>query len=241
MSDDRLELERLLRAKAAEIPSYHAAPGPMLARARWRVVRNAVSSVLAAGLLVAAVAFGLATLGPLGGSNGVRPGGTPGGHSPAPSRSCVAANLRATASLGGAAGSVEGSIDITNTGAGPCTLEGRPVLALFDSSGSRVAVRTVDVAPQWSADGRPAPPGWPVVRLRPGQAASVRVRWSNACPQLSGSVRLTIDLGRGRGTLGSTPSLAPPPCNGASEPSTLEVGPYEPIGLSQRGYPNTQG
>jgi hypothetical protein len=127
-------------------------------------------------------------------------------------------------------GSVEGSIRLTNVGAGTCTLSGRPTVSIFSSTGHDVAPQVTEGEPQWQADGAPEPAGWPVVSLQPGSAASVRVRWSNACPQLSGPASWKLDLGNGGGTLdvsGADASFVPP-CNGPSEPSTLEVGPFEP-------------
>ena len=127
-------------------------------------------------------------------------------------------------------GSVEGSIRLTNVGAGTCTLSGRPTVSIFSSTGHDVSPQVTEGEPQWQADGAPEPAGWPVVSLQPGSAASVRVRWSNACPQLSGPASWKLDLGKGGGTLdvsGADASLVPP-CNGPSEPSTLEVGPFEP-------------
>ena len=84
--------------------------------------------------------------------------------------------------------------------------------------------------PQWKANAAPQPQGWPVVSLQPGSVASVRVRWSNSCPQLSGPVSWKIDLGNGAGTVDASSADASfvPPCNGPTDPSTLEVGPFEP-------------
>src|SRR5438094_260976 len=67
-------------------------------------------------------------------------------------------------------------------------------------------------------------------RVARNAVASVRVRGSNACPQLSGPVSWKIDLGNGAGTLDPSSADASfvPPCNGPTEPSTLEVGPFEP-------------
>lgn len=233
MNDDLRKLKDVLRNRAAEVPYLREVPHRMLVRARRRIVRNALSSVVAAGLIVAGASVGLASLGSLRSSNHVIPGDSSGVHSsaPAPSTpSCVAADLQATAALRGAAGSVVGSIDLSNLSGQTCTLEGRPFLTLFGSAGHEVSVHVVDVAPQWQADGASPPDGWPVVSLRPGSAASIRVRWANACPQLTGPALWRVDLGNGSGTLdvSGADTTYPPPCNGAGEPSTLEVGPFEP-------------
>jgi hypothetical protein len=229
MNDDLTRLENVFRERAAEVPSLQLMPTTMLARARRRIVRNALVSVVAAGLIVAGASVGLAGLGALRGPNGVVPRGHSSSPPPASTRSCVGADLRATASLQGAAGSVVGSIDLTNLAAGTCTLEGRPILTLFSSPGHQVKVRVVPGAPQWRADGASAPRGWPVVSLRPGSAAAIRVRWTNPCPQLTEPALWKVDLGRGKGALDVLgAAISPPPCNGPTIPSTLEVGPFEP-------------
>jgi uncharacterized protein DUF4232 len=229
MNDHLTELDRVLQAKAAEVPQFQHPPQKMLARARRRIIRNALSSVVVAGIFVVGIS-GLAGLRTL--PERVPPASS-GPHplTPAPSSpSCTAAELRATARLEGAAGSVLGSIDLTNLGDRTCTLTGRPTVMLFDPAGHEVSVHVVPVSPQWQADGASPPDGWPVVTLGPGSAAAIRVRWANACPQLSDPVRWNVDLGGGMGTLdvSGADAIFPPPCNGPTEPSTLEVGPFEP-------------
>lgn len=227
MNEDLDRLERELRERAAEVPYLQKAPRTMLARARRRVARNALSSVVAVGLIVAGASAGLGALR----SNGVGPASNGPTHSPAPApstTSCLAADLRATAALQGAAGSVLGSIDVTNVGAATCTLTGQPTLRLSSSAGNELSVQVVNVVPQWQADGKTPPPGWPVVSLRPGSAAAIRVRWSNACPQLSNPASWSVELGDGSGAVSGADTISLPPCNGPAEPSTLEVGPFEP-------------
>jgi Protein of unknown function (DUF4232) len=227
MDDDLRQLERVLRDRAAEVPQVQDVPPAMVARARRRVARNAVVFVLGAAVIVVGASAGIATLGAQHGPGVAIPGDT---GSSAPSTACAAPDLRAGVSLDGAMGSVEGSIGLTNVGGATCTLSGRPTVSIFNSQGDEVALQVTASEPQWQADGAPEPAGWPVVSLRPGSAASVRVRWSNACPQLSGPASWKLDLGNGGGTLdvsGADASLVPP-CNGPSEPSSLEVGPFEP-------------
>ena len=225
MDDDLNQLEQVLRDRAAEVPHVQDVPPTMLMRARRRVARNAVASVLGAVLIVAGASAGLANL---HGSGGTLPE-SPGPVAP-PSTGCAASDLQGTVSLEGAMGSVEGSIDLTNVGGATCTLTGRPAVSIWNSQGQAVAVQVAASEPQWKANAAPQPQGWPVVSLQPGSAASVRVRWSNACPQLSGPVSWKINLGNGAGTLGASSADASfvPPCNGPTEPSTLEVGPFEP-------------
>jgi hypothetical protein len=222
MNDDPMDLEHVLRDRAAEVRYLQEAPPNMLVRARWRIVRNALSSVVAAGLVVVAVSAGLGSL------------RTPNTQVPATSTptqstlSCTAADLRATAALEGAAGSVEGSIDVTNLSEETCTLEGQPTVTLFSSAGQELSVLVQPVDPQWEVDGASPPEGWPVVRLRPGSAAAVRVRWMNPCPQLEDPALWRVELPGGRGTLDVSRADAIPPCNGTAQPSKLEVGPFEP-------------
>lgn len=223
MNDNLTELERAMRARAAEVPSLLEPPATMLARARRRMARNALTAVVAIGLIVVGASAGFAGLGAFGGPDHQRPAGHPGG----PIRSCAADDLHAQATLGGAAGSVVGAIDLRNAGTRVCTLTGRPIVGIEDPAGHPVSVRVNRVESRWQADGAPRPSGWPIVRLRPGSVAAIRVAWSNACPQLRNRATWSVDLGGGKGTL-VVGGVSPPPCNGATEPSTLEVGPFEP-------------
>jgi hypothetical protein len=228
MYDDLRELERVLRDRAAEVPHIQMAPPKMLARARRRVVRNGLVTVVAVAVIVVGASAGLASLGALRGSN-QGPATNP--STPVPAISpCTAGDLRATAALGGAAGSVEGSIRLTNFSSKTCTLNGRPTLQVLSSATHPLQVQVIDVAPQWQADKSPAPHGWPVVRLRPGGVAAIRVSWSNECPQLTAPALWKVNLGNGKGTLDvfGADGASPPPCNGPGEPSTLQVGPFEP-------------
>jgi uncharacterized protein DUF4232 len=227
MDDELTQLERVLTDRAAEVPQVQDVPSTMVARARRRVARNAVVFVLGAAVIVVGASAGLANLGAQHGPGVAIPGDS---GSSAPSTACTAADLRAEVSLDGAMGSVEGSIGLTNAGGGTCTLSGQPTVSIFSSTGREVPLQVTESEAQWQVDGTSQPEGWPVVRLQPGSAASVRVRWSNACPQLSGPASWKLDLGNGGGTLdvsGADVSFVPP-CNGPSEPSTVEVGPFEP-------------
>lgn len=228
MNDDRTKLEQLMRDRAAEVPHRQDAPPQMLGRARRRIVRNTLASVVAAGLIVAGASAGLAGLGALHGPR----------HSlasqptspPTSTLACTAGDLRAFASWQGAMGSVLGPIELTNHTAAACTLQGRAVVRLTSAAGDPLSPQVVAVPPQWKVDRKAAPHGWPLVTLRPGATAAIRISWSNECPQLSSPARWTVDLGGGRGTLvvASTTGSFPPPCNGTAEPSILEVGPFEP-------------
>jgi len=222
MDDDLTTLEQVLRDRGAEVPHLQQAPPRMLVRARRRVVRNAVASAVAAGIVIVGASAGLAGL--RASSTGV------GGPTPTPSTSCTAGDLQAAANLDGAAGSLVGSIDVTNHGDRTCTLEGRPSVTLTGPSGSLLSLEVQEVDARWQVEQTPRPAGWPVVTLGPGAAASVRIDLSNVCPQLDGPPRWTIDLMNGRGTLEVAGADSIPTCNGAAEPSTLNVGPFEPRG-----------
>ena len=140
MDNDLEELEHVLQDRAAEVPFVADVPTTMLARARRRIARNAVSTVAAVGLLVVGASAGLAGMGLLGAPAKV-PSTSP--SVAAPSDACLAADLQAAPALDGAAGSVVGSIRFTNAGASTCTLQGRPTIALFGSGdvGGPVPVR----------------------------------------------------------------------------------------------------
>src|SRR5207247_9234068 len=129
-----------------------------LGRARRRVARNALASVLGAVLIVAGASAGL---GALHGPGGTLPGTS--GSSAPPSTACAASDLQGTVSLEGAMGSVEGSIDLTNVGGATCTLTGRPAVSIWNSQGQAVAVQGAASEPQGKADAAAQPQGWPVV------------------------------------------------------------------------------
>src|SRR6476660_3225245 len=102
MDDDRTQLERVLRERAAEVPQVQDVPPTMVARARRRVARNAAAFVLGAAVSVVGASAGLANLGTQHGP-GVASRGDSG--SSAPASACAAPDRRAEVSLGGAMGS----------------------------------------------------------------------------------------------------------------------------------------
>ncbi|HET7483409.1 MAG TPA: DUF4232 domain-containing protein [Actinomycetota bacterium] len=249
------ELRALLRAKANEVPSYDEVPRRLTRRVRRRIARNAVVltatvAVIAGGAFTGVRA--LTTAGPAGIGPATTPSASPtptpsATHSsPAPTSptspspaACTASQLRAVGLLEGAAGSREGAIGVTNLSDRPCTLEGTPTIALFDENQQPIdsGVEFSSSPPGWVVDGSSEPRGWPVVTLAPGKGtASVRIRWSNWCPQgrptplwrmvLHGNGRLDEDAG----TLDvyGLDAAEAPPCNGPGQPSTIEVGPFEP-------------
>jgi hypothetical protein len=223
MDDDLTTLEQVLRDRAAQVPHLQEAPPRMLVRARRRVVRNAVTSAVAAVIVIVGASAGLAGL-------RASSSGLGGGSTPTPSTSaCKASDLRVTANLDGAAGSLVGSIDLKNHGDLTCTLEGWPTISISDAFGYQLTPQVIDADPQWKVDGASVPGSWPIVSLRSFEVGAIRIRWTNPCPQLMHGAFFTVDLGNGTGTL-QVFVPDPPSCNGASEPSRLEVGPFEPGG-----------
>ncbi|HXJ66653.1 MAG TPA: DUF4232 domain-containing protein [Actinomycetota bacterium] len=154
------------------------------------------------------------------------------GPSPSPSATarvaaCTDGQLRAVGVMDGAAGSMEGTIDLTNFSGTTCSLQDRPNLDIKAGDATRSIVFIPSPA-GWQADAQPAPAGWPVVTLAPGDTASVRIRWSNWCPQGSPAPLWYVEI-LGSGEVPVTNGMEqPPPCNGPSQPASVEVGPFEP-------------
>jgi uncharacterized protein DUF4232 len=227
--DDRIR--GLLREKADGVPPHLEVPGSLLRRARRRLALNA----LAAGITVVVVVVGaLAGARVLGASDRrITTGRTSPSIRTTPSgpAACTSAQLRAVGSLQGAAGSVEGAIVLTNLSAQPCTVEGRPAVDVLDPNLAPITagIRFLPSPAAWKVNGSPRPAGWPLVTLAPGDAASVRLRWSNWCPvgRAGPLWRVRIPGGGTVDVVDGMDALPPPPCNGSSQPSTIEVGPFE--------------
>jgi hypothetical protein len=146
--------------------------------------------------------------------------------------SCTSGQLRAIGSLEGAAGSREGVIDLSNFSDMPCTLQGNPEIELLDQNLQPITsgVTFVSSPPRWQVDGQPPPPGWPVVTVVPGGDAQFRIRWGNWCPDGRDAPLWRVQI-PGSGTVDVINGMeepGPPPCNGAGQDSTVEVGPFEP-------------
>jgi hypothetical protein len=212
------EVRDLLRDKAHEIPSHLDLPRSLTPRVRRRIALNALA-VTATFVVIAAGAFG--TLRALRS----QPSETYAGATP-----CTAAHLRAIVSMEGAAGSREGTIELTNT-ADTCTLKGTPTLKLLDQHMDPIVsgIAFVSVPAGWEVGGSPQPPGGPVVTLAPDDSASVRVRWSNWCADGNTTPHWRIAIPRsGDVDVEGLDATTVPPCNGPDLPSTIEVGPFEP-------------
>jgi hypothetical protein len=132
----------------------------------------------------------------------------------------------------GAAGSREGGVTLTNFSDTTCTLQGTPTITLLDQNLQPITsgVAFSSSPPGWQANGSPQPAGWPVVAIKGFDSASIRIRWGNWCPQGRAAPLWRIDI-PGSGSVdvvnGMDQSSAPP-CNGSGQPSTVEVGPFEP-------------
>jgi hypothetical protein len=235
VSDIDDELRELFLRRAEDVPPHREVPRTLVSRARRRIARNA----LGAGVVVVVLAAG--------GFAGVRAlSGLPvprqpvGSVSPSPAQpgpsgsaisACTPGQLRAVGSMEGAAGSREGGIDVTNLSGETCTLQGTPAITLLDQNLNPVTSGvTFSSAPAgWVVNVLPKPAGWPVVTLRPGDSASVRVSWSNWCPDGRAAPLWRLGIpGGGAVDVGGLEAVTPPPCNGPGLPSTIEVGPFEP-------------
>jgi Protein of unknown function (DUF4232) len=233
MSDMRDDLREALQRQADQVPPHRDVPRSLAGRARRRIAVNALGVGLALVVVAGGAFAGLRTLGssptvvlPAG------PNSTASQQSGATVAACTSARLRAVGSFEGAAGSREGGVTLTNFSDATCTLTGTPAITLLNQNLKPI---TSDVTfssgpPGWKVDGTGKPAGWPVVTLHPGDAALVRIRWSNWCPQGRPAPlwRVGTPGGGSVDVANGFDELPPPPCNGPGMPSTIEVGPFEP-------------
>lgn len=229
MNDQDAKIRRLLHEIADEVPLHHTVPPSIGRRAHRQIVTNSV----VVGTLIVALGAGV-----FGVSRAFRPAAAPTKlpfSSGAPTVSpCTAAQLHADGAFTGAAGSRVGGISLLNEYDQPCTLSGRGTITLFSGSQQITSgVVFVSSPAQWQADASSQPIGWPVVTLQstngPGDTAFVRIGWSNWCLQ-GGEPSWRVEI-PGSGTvnvMNSKQQMSPPPCNGPTMPSTIEVGPFEP-------------
>jgi hypothetical protein len=233
MNDLDEDLRELLARKAEDVSPHRHVPAALLGRARRRIALNALGVCVTVVVLAAGAFAGLRAFGgpPIHQPVGT---GTPPVSPTIPTTTvsaCTAAGLRATASMQGAAGSREGTIALTNGSGEACTLDGTPTITLLDENLNPITsgIAFGRSSPGWEVDASPTPPGWPVVTLQPGAAASVRILWSNWCPDGRATPTWRIEVpGGGTVDVGGLDAAGPPPCNGPSQPSTIEVGPFEP-------------
>jgi len=68
-----------------------------------------------------------------------------------------------------------------------------------------------------------------VVTLAPGGVASVRIGWADWCPDGRAAPLWRVAIpGSGDVDVNGIDAVSPPPCNGPGQPSTIQVGPFEP-------------
>jgi hypothetical protein len=244
--DDRLR--ELLERKATDVPPHGTVPRTLRRRARRRVALNAVAAV---AVVVALGGGAVGTLSVLDRADTTEPAGTsrptqpvsatgaPASIQPTPTPAtstassvpvvpaCTAGQLRIDAQLDGAMGSLGGELLASNYSSTTCTLRGVPAIALLDDRHHPVdGVDEQRTSPSWKVDREPKPEGWPIVTLGPGDVSSVRLRWSNWCGASAPLWQLA--LGGETTQVYGMDSYGTPPCNGADQPSILEIGPFEP-------------
>jgi len=222
MPDIEQEVRALLERRANDVPPHADVPPTLVRRARTRFAVYA-AGVAVAVVLVAGVGLAALRSAPEG------PVTTPGDTSPtvASAAACSADQLTARAELEGAMGSREGAIILTNTGDEACVLSGTPIPVLTSDQGL-ASVQVDDAEPAWRVNGAMAPDGWPDVTVAPMFEAAVRVRWSNWCEASAPTWALHLPGGSNVGVDGIGGDV--PPCNGPGQPSTVEIGPFEPSG-----------
>jgi hypothetical protein len=228
MSPVEDDLRELLRHRADDVSTHREVPRSLLPRARRRIALNALGVSVAVVALAGGAFVGVRAI--------QRNTNTPGPFStspPAPvvtTPACTSGQLRTVGSMEGAAGSREGAIRFTNYSNKTCTLQGTPTITLLDGNLRPITsgVRFSSSPPAWQANALPKPAGWPVVTLAPFHSASIRVRWSNWCPQGRTAPLWRIHIGSGTVDANGMEAVSPPPCNGAGQPSTVERGPFEP-------------
>jgi hypothetical protein len=228
MNDMETEVREALWRRSRHVPPQLEVPPSLRARVRRRIAWTALGL---GGTVLVALAVALVGLQAMGGPGWQADVGSRPTPSVSAAVACTAAGLDATGSVEGAAGSREGRIDLTNHSGSPCTLEGSPTIRLLDPDLGTITagVAFEPAAPGWESAGSPAPEGWPVVTIGPNDAASIRFRWSNWCPDGRPAPSWEVELPDG-GVIrveGMEAAL-PPPCNGVDLPSTIEIGPFEP-------------
>jgi hypothetical protein len=220
MPDFEQEVRALLERRANDVPLHAEVPPTLVRRARTRFAAYAVG-VAAAMVLVAGI--GAAAIGNLPGGPVTTPGdGSPSVASPTV---CTAEQLSATAQLEGAMGSRDGAVVVRASGDASCVLRGAPTVVVR-SEGSIVATQVIDGPPAWKVNDDPQPAGWPDVAVDADHPASLRVAWSNWCESSSATWELGLDDGTAVPVDGVGADM--PPCNGPGQPSTIEIGPFEP-------------
>jgi hypothetical protein len=221
MPDFEQEVRALLERRANDVPPRVEVPPTLVRRARTRFAAYAVG-VAAAVVLVAGIGAAALQSAPGG------PVTTPGSTSPsvAAPAACTANQLSAIPQMMGAMGSVEGTVVVGTSADASCVLRGTPTVVVR-SDGTDAPVQIIDGPPAWKANDEPQPGGWPDVIVGGNHGASFRIRWSNWCGGSQPTLVFELDDGTTLDLLGR---VLPPPCNGPGQPSTIEIGPFEPAG-----------
>jgi hypothetical protein len=124
--------------------------------------------------------------------------------------SCKSHQLRASSAVGGLAGSLEISVEISNHSAHGCGLVGKPSVELY-SADSGKPLREQSVKNPGLARLRPVP------ILAPGSSAGIIVWWGNWCGAMPrGGPTLVVYLAHADGTLTLRIGDAYAPCYGKS-------------------------
>jgi hypothetical protein len=141
---------------------------------------------------------------------------------------CALEQLRATFGFttGDATGTSLGSVILTNDGAQPCSLTGRPDdLELVNSSGQlAVTQRTGGRAPNGDQ-----PPSGPIVLAPDGASeAGIILQWRNWCGDATGPLQVEVHFAGWRASLTASPASGSDPavsatCTDAGSPSQLIV------------------
>jgi hypothetical protein len=237
--DERLR--ELLERKAGEVPPRPGIPPTLRPRARRRIALNGVVALavvvaLGGGAVGVLSTFDRAGVSEVGGgpkataAPAVSASSEPSSSAPASSSlpACTAGQLRVDAQLDGAMGSLGGALLLSNYSSTTCTLQGRPTITLLTPKHRVISdVDVVATAPYWKVNRLAKPAGWPVVKLRPGAVAMVRLRWSNWCGKAIPLWQIGVP-GGGTTWVYGIDGYGPPPCNGQGQPTLIEIGPFEP-------------
>lgn len=213
------EVRQMLRERSRDVVPRFDVPTSMVTRTRRRIAVNA---------LAVATTVVVASAGAFAGLRAVTRGAQP--EVVTAPDACLSTQLRTTAVIEGAAGAREGAITLTNDSGPDCVLKGLPTIRLVDGNGDPIitGITFLRGDPMWKKDDLLQPAGWPVVTLQHGDAASIQIRWSNWCPDGRPAPAWEIALADGQVDVDAMRDAFPPPCNGQGQPSTIEVGPFEP-------------
>jgi hypothetical protein len=222
------EVRQMLRERSRDVAPRFEVPRSLTTRTRRRIAANA----LAVGITVV-----VASVGAFAGLRAVTRTERTGRDGITAPAACLSTQLRTTALMEGAAGAREGAITLTNTSGEVCVLRGQPTIQLVDGNGDPITPGTSFLPgdPMWKKNDLPRPAGWPTVTLQPGDAASAQVRWANWCPDGRPAPVWGIAFADGRVDVDAMREVFPPPCNGQGQPSTIEVGPFEPAPSTSTG------